>query len=189
MAMNGILAVVGLAGTGKSTVVAMVQKATGAPVVYFGGVIVGEVRRRGLAVNEQTERTVREEVRRLHGMSAVAQLAADDIGKQLTEQPLVIIDGLYSYAEYEYLTERFPDTLRTLAVHAPRGLREERLGKRPHRPLTPDEITSRDLREISTLDKATPIVLADWHVVNDDSVDVLAERLDRVGLTDEPMSR
>lgn len=182
--MKGIFAVVGLAGTGKSTVVAMLQKATGAPVVYFGGVIVAEVRRRGLPVNERTERTVREEVRRSLGMSAVAQLAAEEIDKQLTEHPGVIIDGLYSYAEYDFLADRYPNSLRTLAVHAPRALREERLGKRADRPLTPEEITSRDLREISTLDKATPIALADWHIVNDDGIDVLAARLERLGFVE-----
>ena len=60
-AARGIFAVVGLAGTGKSSVVQILYDLLRAPIVYFGGVVVSEVQRRGLEVTEATERQVREE--------------------------------------------------------------------------------------------------------------------------------
>lgn len=176
-AARGIIAVVGLAGTGKSSVVQILHELLQVPIVYFGGVVVGEVRRRGLEVNEANERAVREELRALHGMSAIAQLARVDIDKHLTGHDEVIIDGLYSYAEYEVLEQWYPGMLSLIAVHAAKMLREQRLALRPNRPLTPAEIRSRDLHEIRTLDKATAIALADHHVINNSTMDALEEQM------------
>ena len=55
-----VLAVVGLAGTGKSEVVRLITEKQAFTVVYFGGVVLEEVERRGLEVNQTNERTVRE---------------------------------------------------------------------------------------------------------------------------------
>lgn len=176
-AARGIIAVVGLAGTGKSSVVQILHELLQVPIVYFGGVVVGEVRRRGLEVNEANERAVREELRARHGMSAIAQLARVDIDKHLTSYDEVIIDGLYSYAEYELLEQWYPGMLSLIAVHAAKMLREQRLALRPNRPLTPSEIRSRDLHEIRTLDKATAIALADHHVINNSTMDALEEQV------------
>ena len=176
---HGIFAVVGLAGTGKSSVVQLLHELLGVPVVYFGGVVVAEVSRRGLKVTEETERVVREELRAEHGMSAIAHLASRDVDEHFGAHDEVIIDGLYSYAEYELLHERYPGQLSLIAVHAPRAVREERLAHRPVRPLTPAEIHSRDLREIRTLDKATAIALADHHLVNDGSMADLRRHVER----------
>jgi dephospho-CoA kinase len=66
----------------------------------------------------------------------------------------------------------------TLAVHAPRWVRKQRLASRPVRPLTSAEVDTREELEVANLDKAPPIALADLHVVNDSSVDSLPERVD-----------
>ena len=176
-AARGIIAVVGLAGTGKSSVVAILHELLHVPIVYFGGVVVAEVQRRGLEVTEANERLVREELRQRHGMSAIAQLARVDIDAHLVEHNEIIIDGLYSYAEYELLSDWYPHMLSLIAVHSAKKLREERLAHRPNRPLTPAEIHSRDLREIRTLDKATAIALADHHIINNSTLDALREQV------------
>ena len=57
--MSKIIAVTGLPGSGKSTVVDyLVQK--GFHRVYFGQVTLDELKNRGLEVNEQNEKEVRE---------------------------------------------------------------------------------------------------------------------------------
>ena len=80
-----------------------------------------------------------------------------------------MIDGLYSFAEYEHLTEERGLDVFAVAVHSARRVRYERLGRREVRPLTPAEVDERDDKEVRHLDKAPPIVLADAHVVNDGS--------------------
>jgi dephospho-CoA kinase len=175
-----IIAVVGLAGTGKSSVVQMLRDIMQAPVVYFGGVVVDEVKRRDLPVSETTERSVREELRSELGMSAIAQIAMPEIDRYLAAGAELVIDGLYSYAEYEVLDGRYPGLISLIAVHARRPLREVRLAARADRPLTPAEIRSRDMREVRTLDKATAIALADWHIVNDSTLADLRARTQEI---------
>jgi dephospho-CoA kinase len=171
--------VVGLAGTGKSSVVAILREVLEVPVVYFGGVVVAEVQRQSLPVTEATERRVREQLRSDLGMSAIAQLALEQIDSQLQEFGCVIIDGLYSYAEYELLQERYFNQVKLIAVHASKSQREKRLAKRKVRPLSAEEMHSRDLREVRTLDKATAIALADWHLVNNSTIDSLRHHVKR----------
>lgn len=167
---------VGLAGTGKSEVVRLITEKHAFTVVYFGGVVLEEVERRGLEVNQTNERAVREELRATHGMSAMAKLSLPKITAALDRGADVLIDGLYSFAEYEVLTQAgLP--LVTIAVHADRDIRAERLSNRPARPLTRDEMNARDDAEIRNLDKAPPIVLADHHVVNNGDMAALGSRI------------
>ena len=171
-----VLAVVGLAGTGKSEVVRLITEKQAFTVVYFGGVVLEEVERRGLEVNQTNEHTVREELRAIHGMAAMAILSLPKITDALNQGEDVLIDGLYSFAEYEVLTQAGLPLL-TIAVHADRDIRAGRLSNRPTRPLTRDEMNARDDAEIRNLDKAPPIVLADHHVVNNGDMAALEARI------------
>ena len=171
-----VLAVVGLAGTGKSEVVRLITEKQAFTVVYFGGVVLEEVERRGLEVNQTNERAVREELRATHGMAAMAILSLPKITDALGQGEDVLIDGLYSFAEYEILTQAGLPLL-TIAVHADRDIRAERLSNRPTRPLTRDEMNARDDAEIRNLDKAPPIVLADHHVLNNGDMAALKTRI------------
>lgn len=168
MSLPAILAIVGLAGTGKSTAIDAVTDRYRVPSVYFGGEVLAEVTRRGLPSGPEGEREVRESLRSDHGMAAIAHLALPAIRSALAEPiPFLLVDGIYSWAEVELLRAELPNRLVLLAVHAPRALREQRLVNRPVRPITAEQLQTRDEAEIRALDKATPIVLADFHVVND----------------------
>ena len=161
-----IIAVLGLSGTGKSEIATWLIE-HGYHRVYFGGIVVGEVQRRGWDVTPDNERIVREELREQHGMGAMATLSLPAIRDHLDRAERVVIDGLYSGAERDILVDAFGERMVTLAVHAPRRLRKERLAQREVRPLTGEEVDARDDFEVRNLDKAVPIVLADLHVVND----------------------
>ena len=175
-----VIALVGMPGAGKSYCVEYLAK-HGLPNVYFGGVIVDEVKRRGLEVNETNERTVREELRRNEGLGVVAsriipkieQLAADG-------HSTVVADGLYSWTEYKILKERFGDNMLVIAIAAPRATRHARLAKRPIRPLSDEDATKREYAEIENMEKGGPIANADYTLVNDDTPEMMLEQLDKI---------
>ena len=171
-----IIALVGLCGTGKSEACAFLES-KGYEVVYFGGTVVGEVKRRGMAVNPANEKAVREELRATHGMAAMAHINLPTIQDMLTVGKRVAIDGLYSMGELEVLRAELGARLKLLAIHAPRALRYTRLGARPVRAMSPQQVDDRDWFEVQNLDKAAPIALADAHVVNDSDRAALIERL------------
>ena len=173
-----IVAVLGLSGTGKSEAARWLAEARGYHRVYFGGIVVDEVHRRGLD-GPDAERMVREELRREHGMGAMATLSLPAIRGHMERDEPVVIDGLYSGAEREILVAEFGDRLVTVAVHSARWLRKQRLAQRAVRPLTSDEVDARDDFEVRNLDKAVPIVLADLHVVNDADLAALFAAIER----------
>ena len=174
-----IIAVVGLSGVGKSEAAKLLVDRYDYSTVYFGGVVVNEVIRRGLPVDEENERVVREDLRAKEGMAVMAVRSLGPIHRLLAEHGRVAVDGVYSMAELSLLRAEFGELLVTMAIHSPRWIRAARLGQRTVRPLTRQEMDDRDRLEIANLDKAPPIVLADLHVVNDGSIEFLAERIYR----------
>lgn len=176
-----ILAVVGMAGAGKSEATRFyVQQ--GYERVYFGGLVLEEVKRRGFPLEQEHERKVREDLREEHGMDAIARLALPRLTELRAQALPVIIDGLYSMAESQLIRHHFPTELVVVAIAAPRHMRYARLGARDHRPLSQAEAIERDELEITGIDKAGPIAMADFTVINDEDLDTLHRRLDALNL-------
>lgn len=175
-----LLGLVGLAGAGKSTAIEVIQSTLDAESIYFGGIVLAEVQRRGLPVEQASEKLVREELRAKDGMAAIAKLALPAILKAFETKEIALVDGIYSWEEVEVLKASGEFNLLLLAVHADRAVREERVSKRPVRPLTPEGLWARDLSEVAGLDKVTPIALADHHVVNNGDLEFLKVQLDSV---------
>ena len=171
-----ILAIVGLCGSGKS-VIADYFISNGYKKVYFGGITLEEVKRKGLDINEKNEKMVREELRRQYGMGAYAILSLDKITGFLKNGKNVLIDGLYSWSEYKILKEKFKDLLYLIAVFTPRHLRYKRLSTRKERPLSATEAQSRDFAEIENLEKGGPIAISDITLINDSSIEELINQL------------
>ena len=167
------IAAVGLAGTGKSTFVDRLTQVTQWPTIYFGGQVLAEVKARGLAITPDNERLVREDLRASLGPAAMAKLALAGIDLSAQRSTPLIIDGLYSDAELKYLRGQLQDRLLVVAIHSSFAKRAERLGQRPVRPLTADQIKERDRTEVENIGKAPPIALADHHFVNDGDLDQL----------------
>ena len=174
---RGALALVGMPGAGK-TVCAEHLQAKGYFSLRFGAVVVDEVRRRGLAVNPQNERNVREELRQAHGMAAMAVISLPRLQQALRARNYIVIDGLYSFSEYKLLDEKLGVPLTLVAIAAPRHLRYERLTTRGDRPLTPSEARERDIQEIERLEKGGPIAMADYTLLNDGAPADLLRKLD-----------
>ncbi|MAG22445.1 MAG: dephospho-CoA kinase [Candidatus Diapherotrites archaeon] len=160
-----IVATVGMPGSGKSEA-ADVFIAKGFDYIRFGKIVVSEVKKRGLPVEEDYERQIREEFRERYGMAAMAILNIPKIEASVKAKNDVLIDGLYSWEELIVLRERFPG-LKLLAVYASPETRAKRLAKRKIRPLTAEELSSRDRAEIENLHKGGPIAIADYTVLNE----------------------
>jgi len=167
-----IIAFVGMAGSGKSVGVEVLVE-RGFRKVYFGGITLEEVKKRGMEDNANNEKMVREELRKEYGMGAYAVLSLPKIEKFLDEGKDVVIDGLYSWSEYKILKEKFLDKLLVIAVFTPLNLRYERISLRDVRSLSFEEARKRDYAEIENIEKGGPIALADFTVVNDGSVEEL----------------
>jgi len=176
--MNKVVAVVGMAGAGKSEVAWLFEK-HGFVRVRFGDVTDQEVARRGLPLNEENERAVREALRREQGMAAYARLNLPRIRAAL-ETSDVVIDGLYSWEEYVFLKDCFGENLKLVAVWAPPATRYARLSARKERSLLPEEAAGRDRAEVEKTNKGGPIALADFLVANESSLDELGRQVEHI---------
>jgi dephospho-CoA kinase len=173
--MNKIIAIIGMCGSGKSEAVKFFVEHE-YKRVYFGGVVINEVKRLGLEVNEHNERQTRENLRKEFGMGAMAVKSLPII-EELIKECNVVIESLYSWQEFKIINDKFGDSFRLLAVYTSKALRYERLSRRTIRPLTYEESLSRDISEIEKLDKGGPIAFADFTVMNDGSLEELNQQL------------
>jgi dephospho-CoA kinase len=173
-----VVAIVGMAGAGKSEVARLFEKA-GFARIRFGDVTDDELRKRGQELNEENERRIREMLRQEHGMAAYAKLNLPRIESALANSD-VVVDGLYSWEEYLFLKEHYGDSLHLVAVWSSPATRYARLDGRRTRPLTPHEAAARDRVEIENLHKGGPIAVADYLIANESSLDDLREQTERI---------
>ena len=174
--MNKIIAVIGMCGSGKSEAVRFFEE-HGYRKVYFGGVVMEEMKSRGLEVNEQNERATRESLRKEFGMGAMAVKSLSQI-ESFYKVGNVVIESLYSWEEFKIIKEKFGNAFRLLTIYTTKELRYSRLAKRPFRPLSAEESMSRDISEIEKLDKGGPIAYTDYLVMNDGTLEDLNKKLE-----------
>ncbi len=172
-----LIAVVGMPGSGKSVATEHLESISFCRI-RFGDITDEEVERRGLKLNEENERAVRESLRKEHGMSAYAKLNVPRIDKMLGKGK-VVIDGLYSWEEYEFLREKYPKMI-VIAVYSSPETRYHRLGRREVRPLDEKECASRDKAQLENLHTGGPIAMADFTIVNEGSVNGLKKKVDDI---------
>jgi len=166
-----------MAGSGKSLACDYFQS-KGYPVLRFGDETDRGLRAQNLPLTEVNERQYRENLRQELGMAAYAIKISPRIKETFTFRSgssfrsgaaCIILDGLYSWEEYLYLKEKFPE-LKLLGIYARPEIRRRRLSKRPIRPLDERQAKARDLAELNNLNKAEPIALADYLVINEGSI-------------------
>lgn len=176
-----ILALVGMPGAGKSSCVEHLES-KGIPSVYFGGIVVSEVKKRygDDGVTPEREKLVREEFREVDGKGAIAKRIIPQIDELLKKHDSVVADGLYSWTEYKMFKEHYGEKVLIVAITAPRHLRHSRLAHRPVRPLNEEEVTAREYAEIENIEKGGPIANADYTIVNDGDAYDLLNKLDNL---------
>jgi len=177
--MNQLIAVVGMSGSGKSIATDYLEEA-GWTKLYFGGITYRLMEEAGIerTPDGKSEKEFREKLRQEHGPECYAKFLEDDIKKSLTHSS-VVLDGLYSWYEYKYLIEKFPQ-LKLVCIVTDKALRYERVGKRVDRPFSKADICYRDLTEIENLAKGGPIAYADYFIFNNGTVDDYYHRLEEI---------
>ncbi len=179
---NKFIAIVGMCGAGKSVISDfLVSKGFG--FFRFGQITLDEVKKQGLEPSEENEKKIRENIRKEHGMAAFAILNKPKID-DLLSRGNVVGDGLYSWSEYKHLKQIYGDKMIVIAVSSPPSLRYERLENRKeidekmrNRPMTGEQAKSRDYAEIENIEKAGPIAMADFVVVNDSTKEDLIKKV------------
>ena len=175
-----IVAVVGMSGSGKSVAIDYLTE-QGYPKVYFGGMILKGLEKAGLEVNEENEKNFREQIRKTEGKDWVVRQVIDEVYDLIKAgQKRIVLDGVYSWTEYKTLKHEFPGMLTFVAIVVPKKLRYKRVGMRQVRPLTIEEVKSRDLNEIENLEKGGPIAAADYYVLNDGSVEQMEKKVKEI---------
>lgn len=169
-----IIALVGMAGAGKSDV-AHFLASNGLPVVRFGEETDRWLREKGLPSTEENERMYRVRLRKEMGMAAYAMVAKPKIDEVLLTHEVVILDGLYSWEEYKYLKEQYPE-LMVIGVFADRSVRYARLERRSTRSLVREEAEKRDIAEIEDVQKGGPLAMADYILENNGTPDELRQK-------------
>ena len=172
-----VVAIVGMAGAGKSEVAGLFDT-SGFIKIRFGDVTDEEIKKRGLKLNEENERRIRELLREEHGMSAYAVLNLSKIDLAL-KRSSVAIDGLYSWEEYTFLKNYYGSGFCVVAVWASPKTRYARLAARAARPLTGEEAASRDKAEVEKRAKSGPIAMAVFTVLNESALMTLEKEVKR----------
>lgn len=176
--MNKIVAIVGMCGSGKSVASEYLEKNLDYKKVYFGGVTMKKLQKAGLEVNPENEKMMREKLRHDLGMGAYAKVLLPEI-KELLKNNNVVLDGLYSWTEYNILKEEIPNLI-LISIVADKKLRYSRLSERQIRPLTEIEAENRDLSEINNIEKAPPIAYADYYILNNFTKEEVINRLNEI---------
>lgn len=175
-----ILAVVGMAGSGKSEVVKQLVKKLNWPVIYLGRITFAWMKKRKIPVNYANEKKAREQIRRENGgMGAYAKLSLPNIAELLKKNNGVIVESLYSWSEYKILKDKYGDSFKVIAALASPAIRFRRLHKRKkERPMKNyAEFQTRDYSEIENIEKGGPIAMADYPIVNEGSLGDLHKKL------------
>lgn len=179
--MNHIICLVGMCGSGKSTVADELTK-KGYSFARFGQLTLDIIKEKELEPSEENERIIRENIRKEHGMGAYAALNIPKFD-QLLNQNNVVADGLYSWSEYKILKEHYKNRIIIAAVIAPPKTRYERLAARKNidekmrnRPATKEQAGSRDYAEIENIEKGGPIAMADYYILNNSNIEELKKQ-------------
>jgi dephospho-CoA kinase len=172
-----LIAVTGFAGAGKSTSVRYLAQHLPGREVYVGQQVKDEVKRRNLDLTPDNEKRIREEVRQEEGDDAFARRALPRIS-ELLETTSALIDAIYVKAEWELYRSEFQDRAVLFKVETPQAVRIERLASRECRPLTSEDVKSRDLFELQELKLADVFGLADIVVRNEGDRPALHSQLD-----------
>ena len=176
--MKKIIAIVGMCGAGKSVASEYLEN-LGYKKVYFGGITYDKLAEAGIERTPESEKKMREGLRKEYGMGCYALLSLPKI-KEFYKESNVVIDDLYSWSEYKILKDEFGDNVVLLGIVVDKELRYSRIAVRPGRSYNRQEAIDRDLSELENLEKGGPIAYADYFIFNNGTIEEYKKRLDEI---------
>lgn len=177
--MKKLIAVVGMSGSGKSVVTEYLEEHNWKKL-YFGGITYKLMKEEGIERDPDgiNEKKFREKLRKEHGPECYAKFLDPEI-KEAIKKNNVVLDGLYSWYEYKYLIEKYPN-LKLICIVVDKEIRYKRVAERPDRSFDRKAIEYRDLSEIENLYKGGPIAYADYYIINNDDKENIINRLNKI---------
>lgn len=176
---KSIIAIVGLAGSGKTEASNFFAKQKKLPVISFGKIIIDYIDKNKLPHTEEVHKRIREDLRKKHGREALAVLNIENIKKALENHSIVILDGMRSWEEYLFLKNKLPNVrVYTLCLYADKNTRYKRLQNRADQKKPFGE--ERDLNELIGLNMAPTLAFADFMVKNNFLIEDLRDKLEQV---------
>ncbi|MGQ9515102.1 MAG: AAA family ATPase [Thermoproteota archaeon] len=171
-----LIGIVGLPGSGKSTVASALHS-YGFPIVVMGDAVRREATRRGIRPSLRNMRNLMLRLRREGGDDVVAELCIPLIRE--TGSRVVAIDGVRSLAEVRKFKTLGQVIL--IGVFCPRKLRYRRLRLR-RRKDAPKSLKDLELRDTAELDVGLGVTftLADYMLINNGSIDALKAATGRI---------
>lgn len=172
-----IIAIVGMAGSGK-TEVSEYLKSKGMSVVSFSSIVNDMIDEQGLTHDNKTHKYLRMKIRKEHGMEGFAKLSAPKINDLLKKGiKKIVIEGMRSWEEYLYIKKNYSKLrLIILAVHANKKIRYQRIQARKTRSMVFGE--DRDIDELISLNMGPTIAFSDYLITNNKSKDELMHKVD-----------
>lgn len=171
-----ILAIVGMPGAGK-TEASNFFKAKNFETLRFGSVIDERIKEEGLPWSPENNNYYRQKIRKELGMAGVAVKMMPKIEEALLEKTDIVLDGLYSWEEYNYLKKKIPNLI-LLCIYARPAIRYKRLFERKERIFTLEEARKRDVDELETTNKGGPIAISDYLIKNETTKEDLCKELE-----------
>jgi dephospho-CoA kinase len=185
--MNKFIAITGMCGAGKTTIARELSK-KGYQFFRFGAIVDDIMKQKKLKPSEANEKMVREMIREKHGPAAYAILNIEKIDS-LIKTGNVVSEGLFSWSDYEVFKQKYGPQFIVLAVYAPPEKRYEWLVHRKvglrdkdlrNRPLSKQESITKDIYEIENMEKAGPIAMADFTIMNTGSIQDMMKQLQSI---------
>lgn len=160
-----LIVLAGLPGSGKTTASGILSEKDFA-VVSMGFLTKKILSECELPLNGENEEFVRRILRKKYGKDIYAKIAKAEIIKYMDSGENVVLEGLRSIEELEYINKAFPD-LKLIYITAPKELRYKRLRERKIRSIARVEAEKRDREEINILGINKVRERADIILVND----------------------
>lgn len=171
-----LLAIVGLPGAGKTAAAKYLAERNG-EVIEFGKVVNEYIEKHKLAHNETNHKKIRESLRKKYGMAVFAISNEKKIKKAFKKNKIVVIDGMRSWEEYEYLKKSLKGVKIVLvALYADKELRYKRIEARGYRVHLFGE--KRDIDELIGINMAPTLGFADFFVDTNGSLEDLKDKLE-----------
>lgn len=176
--MPKLLGVAGYSGAGKTSAIEYIASRCGAVRIYVGQLVTDEVTKRGLEPGPDSEKAVRVSLRKLHGMTGLALLAAPAIKESFARGHSVLIDAICSLDEIEYYRKTFDTTAALVSIVTSFEVRAMRLAARSEKTMSREKLIERDELENMVLRTDLVIDAAQIRICNEGSPAELYGQLD-----------